>query len=185
MQRGRQTPIEFHHARVGKVLTMVKAGISMKDIADHFGRSKEAIYLSFRKTNRLHEIKEARIGLIDVSVGDVYGDRTVISFIEKGFKWQTRCKCGKMQTLSTSELKEGTSCYQCAKNDGRIGGGWQRKDHTGKRYGLWEFVKPDKDLNWIVKCNGCDRTFSRQPSSIAAKSGTSRSCVQCRDKVKR
>ena len=110
-------------------------------------------------------------------IGKQFGNWTVVRLYKKqghgNLWWICRCKCGKTQPIHGGNLRAGTSTDKCKKCRDT------ETDLTGKIFGAWIILGRDlhKQSYWSAKCTRCNKTFSRQGSSLLR--GGSRQCQRC------
>jgi|GEM_PF-1128623 len=89
--------------------------------------------------------------MIQIEVGERYGQLTVVNFDKNAseYFWNCKCDCGEMTSVSSSDLKSGhTQSCGCLRNKRML------VNLEGQRFGTYTVIKKQiANSGWLIRCD--------------------------------
>lgn len=104
----------------------------------------------------------------NIKIGDKYNEWTVISFDKSRYAYKCQCTCGKISTISASDLVNERS-KSCGHDNNRL------IDLTGQKFGEWTVLRHVGYGVWECQCSCKDHTI-RNIRHTELLNGDSKSC---------
>lgn len=128
--------------------------------------------------NRYNDLTGQRFNMLTVLEKDYDANRR-----DRHMFWKCKCDCGKIVSISGSNLLRGAYSCGCYNSTGKI------VDITGETFGaltVLEFVKTNdqRDSLWLCQCK-CGKRVVRSKSSLRSESYSSCGCITMSNGVKK